>query len=260
MLDHGGKIRAPLFVSGQKGAGKTIFVEWLAGRLGVPVYYMSLRSSLLDDASLTQLLMPSNLKHNLPVLFHIDEFQALVSDWFKENANPSRKQVTIEGLQSMLEGMETPLNVLFVFTSSEKLPELDSIDKQFQEEWRGLLRRFPLKCRTHIPPLSWTDAQNYLTNFLKAYYPANRFPKISDEMWESVKATWSTSDKQLPFEFFSSFAKTRLIEAFVAKKLIRRNLRYYAEIGVDEISDNFTDWFFTPEAVTDHLRESLLRY
>merc|ERR1712066_754592 len=111
-LDHGGKMRAPLFVSGQKGAGKTIFVEWLAGRLGVPVYYMSLRSSLLDDASLTQLLMPSNLNHNLPVLFHIDEFQALLSDWSKENTNPSRKQVTIEGLQSMLEGMETSLNVL----------------------------------------------------------------------------------------------------------------------------------------------------
>ena len=41
---------------------------------------------------------------------------------------------------------------------------------------------------------------------------------------------------------------------------IRRNLRYCAEFGVDEISDSFTDWFFTPEAVTDHLRESLLRY
>ena len=226
----------------------------------MPVYYMSLRSSLLDDASLTQLLMPSNLNHNLPVLIHIDEFQALVNDWFKEKGNPTRKQITIQGLQSMLEGMETPLNVLVVFTSSQKLPELDSIDKQFREEWRGLLRRFPYNCREHIPPLSWTDARNYLSNFLKAYYPPGKFPKISNETWESVKAAWSTSDQQLPFEFFSSFAKTRLIEAFVAKKLIRRNLRYYAVIGENEISDSFTDWFFTSSAVIEHFRDSLLRY
>ena len=82
--------------------------------------------------------MPSNLNHNLPVLIHIDEFQALVNDWFKEKGNPTRKQVTIQGLQSMLEGMETPLNVMFIFTSSEKLPELNKIDKQFREEWYSI--------------------------------------------------------------------------------------------------------------------------
>ena len=260
VLDHGGRIRAPLFVSGPKGAGKTIFVEWLAGRLGVPVYHMSLRSPLLDDASLSQLLMPSTLSHNLPVLFHVDEFQALFASWCEEDASPNPKQFTIEGVQNMLEGMGTSLNVLFVFTSSEPLPELDSIDKHFQKEWRGLLRRFPENCRQHIPSLSWTEARTYLSNFLKAYYPPGKFPKIADETWESVKAAWDTSGQQLPFEFFSSFAKTRLIQAFVAKKLIRKNFRYYAVIDQNEISDSFTDWFFTSSAVIEHFRDSQLRY
>ena len=254
VLDHGGRIRAPLFVSGPKGAGKTIFVEWLAGRLGVPVYHMSLRSPLLDDASLSQLLMPSTLNHNLPVLFHVEEFQALFTSWCEEDASPKQKQVTIEGVQNMLEGMGTSLNVLFVFTSSERLPVLTKVPVQLQGEWQGLLRRFPEYCRVHIPPLSWTEARMYLLSFLATYYPPGYSPKLADQTWTSVQKVWEAACQPFAFEFFATFAKTRLIQAFVAKKLIRKNCRYYAVIDHAGMSDNFTEWFFASDAVSEHAR------
>ena len=131
--------------------------------------------------------MPSTLNHNLPVLFHVEEFQALFTSWCEEDASPKQKQVTIEGVQNMLGGMGTSLNVLFVFTSSERLPVLTKVPVQLQGEWQGLLRRFPEYCRVHIPPLSWAEARTYLLSFLATYYPPGYSPRLADQTWTSVQ-------------------------------------------------------------------------
>ena len=151
-MKHSGRMRTTLFLHGQKGSGKTLFVEWLASDLGLPIYYIDLRASFLDDSVLRDALTPRKLRHNLPVLFHFDEFQSMIETWAdltglgstEQSPQPPPTCVTIQGLQSVLEGISTPNNALFVFTGSRDLPKLESLpSRQMRHEWEGVLRRFP---------------------------------------------------------------------------------------------------------------------
>ena len=71
---------------------------------------------------------------------------------------------------------------------------------------------------------------------------------------------WEAANQPFAFDFFATFAKTRLIRAFVTKKLIRKNSRYYAVIDHEGMSDSFTEWFFASDAVFEHARVSSLQY
>ena len=108
--------------------------------------------------------------------------------------------------------------------------------------------------------MSWTEARTYLLSFLAAYYPLGYSPKLADQTWTSVQRVWETAGQPLAFEFFATFAKTRLIQAFVAKKLIRTGCRYYAVIDHVGMPDNFTEWFFDSDTVSGHARVCSLQY
>ena len=99
-----------------------------------------------------------------------------------------------------------------------------------------------------------------MLSFLATYYPPGYSPKLADQTWTSVQEVWEAANQPFAFEVFAIFAKTRLIQAFVAKKLIRKNFCYYAVIDHDGMSDSFAEWFFASGAVIEHARVSFLRY
>ena len=94
----------------RKGSGKTWFVQWLASELGFPIYYIDLRASFLDDSVLRDALTPRKLRHNLPVFFHFDEFQSMIEIWADNSKSSQPPRLTIQGFQSVLEGISTPNN------------------------------------------------------------------------------------------------------------------------------------------------------
>jgi hypothetical protein len=194
-IRHRGKTRVNLFVSGAKGSGKTLFVEWLAGELGLPLYNVDLTSPHVNNDSLRDVMTPNKLVHNLPVIFHVDEFQALIGEWAADQvtsgpvgaSSPKRTLVTIQGLQNMLEGTSTPNNAIFVFTSSQPLPETED------HEWKGLLRRFPVQVK--VPLMCAAQRMDYCRHYLSAYLSQTQpwDPSCKREVirWNAFEAVWA---------------------------------------------------------------------
>jgi len=231
-IRHRGKSRVTLFVSGAKGSGKTLFVEWLAGELGLPLYNIDLGSPTVTNEILREVVTPNKLVHNLPVIFHFDEFQTMIEEWSTSQAlasgrgaqhavtaprPPPRSLVTIQGLQCMLEGTSTPNNAIFVFTSSRPLPTMSEICAAGGEghEWRGLLRRIPVQ--VHIPPMGSSDRLEYCRQFLAAYLPRPWDPSAPRETrrWAAFEAAWSDSPIGVPFDMLAKYAQERTHEAYI---------------------------------------------
>jgi len=227
-LGHGGRARLALFLSGQKGSGKTIFVEWLAGELQAPIYYIDLRSPCINDAVLRDSVARNRLRHNPPVLFHCDEFQAPLQQWLSGDM-PSDKSdgcVTIEGLQCMLEGIATPNNAVFIFTSSMNLPALEAVPcEHLRSELQGLLRRF--RCIVRIPPLDRSAAEGFMAGFLSGYVCYRDWGAVCQgQAWKAFAAAWGNwePDVGVPFDMLSKYAE-RAVREFVARDVGLRALQ-----------------------------------
>jgi len=225
-IKHGGRMRTTLFLHGQKGSGKTLFVEWLASELGLPIYYIDLRASFLSDSVLRDALTPRKLRHNLPVIFHFDEFQCMIEAWTdsaksapnEQSLQPSPTSVTIQGLQSVLEGISTPNNALFVFTGSRDLPKIDSPSLGAnRHEWEGLLRRFPV--RGEIPPIGEKAAIAFITHFFAQYLPEDAITKHQSRFHEVARA-WDLEKGPIPFDMASKYCQHRLRDAFIDGLLV----------------------------------------
>ena len=219
-LGHGGRARLTLFLSGPKGSGKTFFVEWLAGELKVPVYYIDLRSPGITDAVLRDAVARNRLKHCPPVLFHLDEFQAPLRQWISaDSLTPSADvgRVTIQGLQSMLEGISTPNSAVFIFTSSIALPSLDQVHPlELRHELQGLLRRF--QCVVSIPSLDRSTAESFMRGFLSGYvslFHMNAMFNASE--WTAFSAAWRNWEEQVcvPFDMLSKYAEQAVRDFYV---------------------------------------------
>ena len=212
-LGHGGKSRLTLFVAGPKGSGKTVFVEWLAGELRAPVYYIDLRSPGINDTVLRDATARNRLRHSPPVLFHLDEFQAPLQQWLAGKDS----QVSIEGLQSLLEGISTPNSAVFIFTSSAELPALDTIeDPRLRQELQGLLRR--LQCQETIPSLDLAAAKAYIRGFLRGYIDVDDWPVMCARAdWKAFAAAWQHWDPgvAVPFDMLSKYAEQAVRDFYV---------------------------------------------
>ena len=223
-MRHSGRIRTTLFLHGQKGSGKTLFVEWLASELGLPIYYIDLRASFLDDTLLRDALTPRKLRHDLPVIFHFDEFQSMIEAWADnaktfssdQSSQSQPTRVTIQGLQSVLEGISTPNNALFVFTGSRDLPELDPLPSAVRDEWEGVLRRFPV--REKIPSIGRDAAIKIVSHFFVQFVPANAIHKSH---LDQLVAAWEVDGEQdIPFDMASKYCQQRLRDAFIEGLLV----------------------------------------
>lgn len=222
-MKHSGRMRTTLFLHGQKGSGKTLFVEWLASDLGVPIYYIDLRASFLDDSVLRDALTPRRLRHDLPVLFHFDEFQSMIETWADSAQSASKEQslhppptrVTIQGLQSVLDGISTPNNALFVFTGSRDLPELESLSPALRHEWEGVFRRFPV--REMIPPIGRDVAFAFVSHFLAQYLPE---AAIQKSHFDQLENAWDLGKQAIPFDMVSKYCQHQLRDAFIDELLL----------------------------------------
>ena len=221
-MKHHGRMRTTLFLHGQKGAGKTRFVEWLASELALPIYFIDLRSTCIDDSTLRDAITPRKLRHDLPVIFHIDEFQSMMDAWADHGPANAREpgglcpptRVTIQGLQSLLEGIATPRNALFMFTSSRDLPSLEDLgDRPMRHEWEGLLRRLPV--RASISPVGRVAAVQFMSCFLATYLPAGSNTGIYIRQWEKLLDAWSLETQELPFDMLAKYCDQQLRDAFM---------------------------------------------
>lgn len=218
-IRHRGKTRVTLFISGAKGSGKTLFVEWLAGELCLPLYNVDLSSPHVTNEVLRESVTPNRLIHNLPVIFHFDEFQSMIGEWCqdpaKAQAKTSKSNVTIQGLQCMLEGTSTPNNAIFVFTSSQALPDFTGATEDVQHEWRGLLRRFPVQ--VHIPMMSANERKDYCQQFLAAYLTDPWVSTHPKEMkrWCAFEEVWDLRRRGVHFDMFSKYLQDRTQAAYI---------------------------------------------
>ena len=178
LAQNGGTGR-PFFIYGEKGAGKTLLVEWMASELSLPIYYLDLRSKSLNGTALQEAITAGLLRHCLPVIFHFEEFQESIRTFMAQNlaatntqgAHGSEAGVTIQSLQCAIEGLGTP-HALFIFTSSQPLSRLNEMsDLGTQQEWRGLLRRLHELWST--PTINEQSAGKYIGCFVDTYMGTN---------------------------------------------------------------------------------------
>ena len=216
-LYHGGNHRLTLFVTGQKGSGKTHFVEWLAGEFGAPVYYNDLSNPTVNDETLRGCVARNRMIHAPPILVHIDEFQAPLRSWMQcEEGKRTNNGVTIQGLQTLLEGISTPKGVVFIITSSAPLPTIDSTEFKntqayMQDELQGLLRR--IQCRYAIPCLDMDTANAFLSNFHNSYAEG----KPEEELLKKFAEAWCYWDEDVgvPFDMFSKYLEQSVRKVYV---------------------------------------------
>lgn len=255
-IHHGGKTRVTLFVSGRKGSGKTLFVEWLAGELCLPLYSMDLASASLNNEVLREVITPNKLAHNLPVIFHFDEFQSMIKEWSdSRSSSRPRSQVTIQGLQSMLEGTSTPNNAIFVFTSSRSLPDLvevGAVGSDEQHEWRGLLRRLPVQ--VCIPMMGSEQRKEYCQRFLSAYLSKPWDPNCPQERrrWSVFEKAWAQSHEGVPFDMLAKYAQERTQAAYIAGMMTSYSQGCKVK---EECRDSYLEAFFSSAYVERWISE-----
>lgn len=257
---QGGKNRVVLFLSGEKGSGKTLFVEWLAGTLCLPLYSMDLSSQHVNNEVIREMITPTKLAHNLPVIFHFDEFQSIIHEWSQQHAGDDtvrkrRSQVTIQGMQSILEGSSTPNNAIFVFTSSQPMPTLDQISilaAREQHEWRGLLRRLPVQVQ--IPVMGPDQRKEYCQRFLSAYLNRPWDPSCPHEAsrWAAFEKEWGQVRNGIPFDMVAKYAQERIQVAYIAGMLT--SFPEGCKVK-DSSRETFLDSFFSPKHVEDWIAE-----
>ena len=103
--------------------------RWLCADL------LALQASCPGDSVLRDVLTPRKLRHNLPVIFHFDDFQFSI-EALADNVQYSQPtRVTIHGIQSVLGVISTPNNALFAFTGSWHLSKLDSLGAMFVRDF-----------------------------------------------------------------------------------------------------------------------------
>ena len=129
-------------------------------------------------------------------------------------APPTR--VTIQGLQSVLEGISTPNNALFVFTGSRDLPELESLPPgPVRHEWEGVFRRFPV--REMIPAIGRDAAFAFVSHFLAQYMPE---AAIQKSHLDRLEQAWDLDKAAIPFDMASKYCQHQLRDAFIDGSLL----------------------------------------
>ena len=123
----------------------------------------------------------------------------------------------------MLEGISTPKNVVFIITSSQKLPNTESdvfvnAPTCLQEELQGLLRR--IRC-IEIPCLDMDTATAFLQSFLESYVPRCKSLDMSDANRMAIVSfahAWCNWDESVsvPFDMFSKYLEHAVRNVYVS--------------------------------------------
>lgn len=182
-----------IMLYGAKGSGKTKFVEALAGRLRAPMYHMNLRSSLLTDDRLVQLISRSKIRADFVVL-HFDEVQAALSHWSgseqerQEAGKRAREPVSLEGVEAALDSEVAPRRGIMIFTGSKAVGR---IMQRQRAETVGFFRRFHRILE--IPPLSQDFGRRIFFAVLGAVLLRPEDPSeraFLESRWEQFESAW----------------------------------------------------------------------
>ena len=251
-IKHAGRTRTSMFLHGEKGCGKTLFVEWLASELDLPIYCIDLRADFINDSVLRDSITPNKLRHNLPVLFHIDEFQSMIDIWSAHDIKPrgveTEIKVTIQGLQTVLEGIATPNHALFMFTSSRELPLVSAFkDPTLRLEWAGLLRRFSVQ--EMIPLIGIELVSDYFIHCLNTYFPGGCDEVAINEKCQELMAKWSRDKKSIPFDMLSKYLEQQLRTAYVEDFFVEEGSSNRLCV-LPEKSQEFMTRFFESDELT----------
>ena len=147
-------------VLGPPGVGKSEFIVWLAGKLRLPVYRISLHSPKLTDDMLAQVLSHSWLKHDAAVV-QLDEFQGALRRWKADSEDHVRRNqgISAEGLCEVLQGATTLSRGVVILSGTEELNE-DACRLEFGALYRSFNRTITISW------LAEDDIRKYLREFL----------------------------------------------------------------------------------------------
>ena len=236
---------------GATGPGKSHFVVWLAGRLGIPIYNLYLTSPVFQGDSLLRMFSESTLKH-WPCLVHLDEFDAAVRMWVSSVQSENAKAVpaygtSIETFKELLDGGGTMSSGVIVITgmSTEPLLSLPSSEKEQNE------RR--LHKVAHVTPFTTREFQQYVSQYLMAFLVPNVPRSYVSEFSEVF--VHKLVDKTI-------HATKKAIEAFLTEALINGSLTVRQTEHVARSSSSVTPlntadeiWW---EALPSDIREFIL--
>ena len=150
------------FVHGATGTGKSHFVVWLAGQLGMPIYNISLTSPMVQGDSSLRLFSETALKH-WPCLVHIDEFDAAVEMWAskdKSRTSGPAYGVSLETFKELLDGSASMSSGIIVITGVTE----GSLSKLPDEEAGQIRRRLhKVAC---IDPFTVLELELYVSQYI----------------------------------------------------------------------------------------------
>ena len=157
------------FIHGETGTGKSNFVVWLAGQLGMPVYNISLTSPMVQGDSSLGLFSETALKH-WPCLVHIDEFDAAVEMWAsrgESGISPLAYGVSLETFKELLDGNASMSNGIIIITGMT----LRSLSTLPAEEAEQIRRRFHKEGR--LEPFTVPELQSYVCQYMERFLEPN---------------------------------------------------------------------------------------
>ena len=194
-------------VTGPPGVGKSEFTVWLAGRLGLPIYRLSLTTRLLTDARLSQLLSQNSMKHQR-VLVQMDELQEVLRRW---QSAPESIEITPGGFNEVLQGSATLTRGVIVLTGL-----VDVVSEQNTCAHPALYRRFHLKVR--LTYLSCEHIETFFRHFFEEFVTGN-----SDEEWHAwQKCFLSSIASQAPEQDVSIDMLVQFLMAQITKACVEK--------------------------------------
>ena len=127
---------------------------------------------------------------------------------------PKATNITIQGLQTVLEGIATPNHALFVFTGSRAIPSLRDIASQtLRHEWEGLLRRLPVQ--EMIPFIGEDVVFDFYIQFLTPFLPNGAYLDDINCKCQILIDKWDVKTKCVPFDMLTKYAEQQLRSAYV---------------------------------------------
>ena len=217
-------------VSGPPGVGKSEFIIWLAGQLGLPIYRISLSSTSLTDNLLAQLLSQSSISDN-SVLVQIDEFQETLKRWISADKTGNRQQgVTAGGFCECIQGATAMRSGVVIVTGTTELA-----NERFQQALPAVYRR--IHCTAKLTWMSEDEVRSYFKHFLQRFL--DKRTSIDWKNWaaEFMKNSPWVSSRDVSIDMLQQFLMSKITHA------VASNFAYETENTVQVFDDRRDDFF-----------------
>ena len=195
-------------VSGPPGVGKSEFIIWLAGQLGLSIYRVSLSSTSLTDNLLAQLLSQSSIKDNT-VLVQFDEFQETLQRWCAAVESTDRLEgVTAGGFCECIQGATAMKSGVMIVTGTTEITA-----ERAKQALPAVYRR--IHCTSELTWMAVSDVRSYFLNFFEGFLggvPHNEWEKWAGEFL--CNSPWAGS-RSISIDMLNQFFMMQITTAIV---------------------------------------------